>query len=307
MIVLLKGSMPLGLSSCYLAEFLISWKFTTEVDTYCHKYEMDTDTFKQNLFTNGTFDARRWRWAVTKFPELLDLPGNSASEKAWLFIHKRRPLCFCGKETSYVNFTVGFRTVCSRKCAQSNPLTVFEKRHRHERLWESNEWKAETSRRMKEAHFRTRTPKKLQQLEEKGITPLDTLKPGQDAEYRWRHSCGEVFIRSFARVGGIYCPVCHVSKEQGEVYETVKRLYSGPIIVNDRTAISPKELDIYLPEKNVAIEFNGKYWHQGDGRREAQKSEECKAAGIRLLHVWEREWKKNRETVVKQIKQLIRA
>lgn len=42
-----------------------------------------------------------------------------------------------------------------------------------------------------------------------------------------------------------------------ELLQFIKSVYSGKIIENTRKVISPKELDIYLPEKQLAFEFNG--------------------------------------------------
>ena len=42
-----------------------------------------------------------------------------------------------------------------------------------------------------------------------------------------------------------------------ELIEFVKSIYNGSVVHGDRTQIRPLELDIYLPEKNVAIEFDG--------------------------------------------------
>lgn len=264
---------------------------------------MDKQILKDLFFHDGEYCAGKWRNA-DKCPEVWDLSGDSLSEKVWNGLYKR-PTCFCGKLTKWVNFTVGYRAACSRKCAQRNAVIEFDKSHRMSKLWNNPEWRSQMAEKMKLAHHHSRTPKKLAKLAERGITPLDIIEPGQDAEYRWKHECGQVFTRSFARIAAIYCPVCHVSQGQGEVYEFVRTRYSGTIVVNDRHAIAPKEIDIYLPELKVGIEFNGKYWHPGDGRREAQKSTECKQTGIKLLHVWEEQWKKNRRKVEKQIERLL--
>lgn len=62
---------------------------------------------------------------------------------------------------------------------------------------------------------------------------------------------------------------------------------------NDRTTIHPLELDFYIPEHNLAIEFNGTYWHSSlykDKNYHYNKSKLCEEKGIRLIHIWEYEW-----------------
>ena len=43
--------------------------------------------------------------------------------------------------------------------------------------------------------------------------------------------------------------------------DVIKSLYSGEIVENCRNIIKPYELDIYIPKKKIAIEYNGIYWH----------------------------------------------
>lgn len=64
-----------------------------------------------------------------------------------------------------------------------------------------------------------------------------------------------------------------------------------------------KELDIYIPEKNIAIEFNGLYWHscfdkndeKNVSKRHIIKTDECEEKGIQLLHIFENEWINNKD------------
>ena len=51
-----------------------------------------------------------------------------------------------------------------------------------------------------------------------------------------------------------------VSYSEKELSDFVKSL-GVEIIENDRNIISPKELDIYIPSKKLAIEFDGLYYH----------------------------------------------
>lgn len=94
------------------------------------------------------------------------------------------------------------------------------------------------------------------------------------------------------------CPECshHRSKGEALIFRFVS-IFTTPV-GRDRTVVAPKELDIWLPEHNLAIEYCGEYWHGSDcekdepfaRRRHKEKFEACRAAGIRLLTVYESEW-----------------
>jgi very-short-patch-repair endonuclease len=84
-----------------------------------------------------------------------------------------------------------------------------------------------------------------------------------------------------------------------EVAAYIKSIYAGQVIVNTRKIINGKELDIYLPDLKFAIECDGAYWHgelQGkDKNYHLDKTEACDALGIRLIHIWDFEWNKERD------------
>jgi len=81
------------------------------------------------------------------------------------------------------------------------------------------------------------------------------------------------------------------------------------LIENSKKIIPPYELDIYIPEKNFAIEYNGLYWHseqQGkDKDYHLKKLEMCLKKGIQLIQLFEDEWIFKKEIVEKRIKQLL--
>lgn len=57
---------------------------------------------------------------------------------------------------------------------------------------------------------------------------------------------------------------------------------------NNRTILSGKELDIYIPDYKLAIECNGIYWHSlKEPMYHHQKWIACKNQGIQLLTLWE--------------------
>ena len=110
------------------------------------------------------------------------------------------------------------------------------------------------------------------------------------------------------------CPVCHppmsgTSHGEQEIAGFVKGIYDGAVFENCRNVIAPYELDVYLPEKRVAIEFDGLFWHSeavGKGEHyHLMKTEKCLERGIRLVHVFEDEWKEKREIVEDRIRSIL--
>lgn len=70
---------------------------------------------------------------------------------------------------------------------------------------------------------------------------------------------------------------------------------------NIRDIISPKEVDIYIPDKNIAIECNGTYWHSmKPSTYHADKFNDCSSMGIQLLTIWE-DWIRNKPDIVESI------
>lgn len=62
---------------------------------------------------------------------------------------------------------------------------------------------------------------------------------------------------------------------------------------NVRDVLDGHELDIYIPDKKVALEINGCYWHSTDYKSphyHEQKTTDALSKGIRLYHIWEDWW-----------------
>lgn len=80
-------------------------------------------------------------------------------------------------------------------------------------------------------------------------------------------------------------------------------------LINDRSIIAPKELDIYLPDHKIAIEYCGLYWHseqQGKDRQYHRKKYlACQEQGIQLLTIFEDEWIQRRHQVERKLQHLL--
>ena len=93
------------------------------------------------------------------------------------------------------------------------------------------------------------------------------------------------------------------SVEEKELLNYIESIYKGKILKNNRSLIFPYELDIYLPELKIAIEYNGLYWHSSDQKPNnyhKMKSDLCKEKGVHLIHIFENDWKINK-SIVKSI------
>ena len=112
-------------------------------------------------------------------------------------------------------------------------------------------------------------------------------------------------------IRGKGCPKCvnKISKQEIEVSEFIKSL-NLQILTSKRDIIKPYELDIYIPELNKAIEFNGMYWHYHSDHfvpgKHAEKSNLCREKGIRLLHIREDLWIKNPEKMKQVIQKFLK-
>ena len=123
-----------------------------------------------------------------------------------------------------------------------------------------------------------------------------------------------IFIQSIrGHLIGQGCPKCSciISKPEIEVQEFIKSL-NYTIKTNIRNIIKPYELDIYIPELNKAIEFNGEYWHYNNKNLKRKpkgyhimKSNLCDQKGIKLLHLREDLWKKDKEKMKKVIEKFL--
>lgn len=80
------------------------------------------------------------------------------------------------------------------------------------------------------------------------------------------------------------------------------------IVTNSRKLIpSKKEIDIYLPDFDLAIEYNGVYWHHEDvphitREYHFNKFSECDALGIQLLTIFSNFWNTKPDIVKQTIK-----
>lgn len=99
----------------------------------------------------------------------------------------------------------------------------------------------------------------------------------------------------------------NVSVAETEVYEFVRSNTDKEIQRNTRKIIS-KELDVYIPELRLAIDYNGLYWHcelNLNSEYHFNKTNECEENGIHLIHIYEDDWQDKKEIVQSRLLNLL--
>jgi very-short-patch-repair endonuclease len=103
------------------------------------------------------------------------------------------------------------------------------------------------------------------------------------------------------------CTICNPIGEQKsikekELFNYIKSIYSSKIIQSYRDKY---EIDIYLPELKIGIEFNGLYYHSNkfkDKNYHLDKTNYFKEKGIHIIHIWEDDYIIKLNLIKSQIK-----
>lgn len=149
---------------------------------------------------------------------------------------------------------------------------------------------------------------------EKNSFPPTEISSGSGRKVWWKCSQGhshEASVCDKTRTDKrhIDCPSCarHASHQEQEVADFIYSVLPNTVILaNDRSLISPYELDVYIPEKKIAVEYNGLFWHSEaagkDKNYHREKYMACRAEGVQLFTIWEDEWEDKRPIVEAMLK-----
>lgn len=119
--------------------------------------------------------------------------------------------------------------------------------------------------------------------------------------------CGFSWSQKLRRDRNMSCPNCHPSehgssKGECELYDLLNTT-GLRIIHNDRTTLDGKELDIYFPDLNFAIEYDGSYWHSKE--EDLIKEQLCLDKNIKLIRINDTDWKKNGVEILNSVLNLL--
>lgn len=134
-------------------------------------------------------------------------------------------------------------------------------------------------------------------------TYTNTTVPFTVIDSRCGHST-EVWYSNITHKGMYKCSVCNpsLSNQERELRDFITENCPDEwIIYNDRTILEGKELDIVLPDRGLAFEYNGSYWHSDAKVQPSyhiEKSNAVRDFGYKLIHIDEVYWT-NRQDIVK--------
>ncbi|MBQ7255157.1 MAG: zinc-ribbon domain-containing protein [Oscillospiraceae bacterium] len=121
------------------------------------------------------------------------------------------------------------------------------------------------------------------------LLPTDVL-PYSNKKAWWRCKKGhewEAVISS--RTNGAGCPYCDIERKSSFPEQAIFYYFSKIFDAKSRCKIEGKELDIFIPSKNVGIEYDGKYYHHSDDSKDKdlKKTRFFVERGIRVIRVIE--------------------
>jgi G:T-mismatch repair DNA endonuclease (very short patch repair protein) len=134
------------------------------------------------------------------------------------------------------------------------------------------------------------------------LTPIKVVCPeGHEVTIKWRDW-----------QEGCRCCVCGINSHRSNGEKQVALFLENigiSLESNNRSLISPLELDIVIPDKKIAIEYCGLYWHSElmgkDKNYHLNKLKMCEEKGYRLITIFEDEWINKRRVVESKLSYLL--
>lgn len=110
-------------------------------------------------------------------------------------------------------------------------------------------------------------------------------------------------------LNGCGCPKCSNQKSQCED-EIINNISILNPIQRERSILNGKEIDIYIPSKQIGIEYHGLRWHTDffggkDRHYHIDKLNMCNNKDIRLIQIFEDEYMNRKEIVMSKINHIL--
>lgn len=275
-----------------------------------------------------------------QYKEILSGDGTTITQKIYnLYYGTSTPLCkHCSvKPVKFKNFQEGYVEYCSCKCSansaekqnkimhtnilkfgETSPIKnkdIIEKCKRTNIERYGVEWtlQSETVKtKIKNTNLKKYgvSNSKQKHISDDSLNKLNDKEWILDEHYNKEKTITQIAkeinvtkrtVLNYLSVHGIEAKRFTVSSGEKEIFDFLSQYTE--VETNKRNIINPQEIDLYLPEYNLAIEYNGLYWHTEELKPKSyhlNKTLKCAEKGIQLIHVFEDEWI-NKPDVVKSV------
>ena len=121
-----------------------------------------------------------------------------------------------------------------------------------------------------------------------GLTPTDVL-PNSNKKVWWRCNKGHEWQATInSRNKGVGCPICNSERKTSfPEYAIEYYLTKYGLDVIHSYKEHGYELDIYIPSRKTAIEYDGYFWHKNKTKKDLEKNLKCQKDGIILYRIRE--------------------
>jgi hypothetical protein len=269
---------------------------------------------------------------------LANLPGNSLSEKIYTAIHScRPPVCSCGKSLTFRNIKNGYSQYCSAQCRENNPTTADKrkstciKKYGTENAYQNKDiqkkikdkilakygvdciLKHSSSRESLKKHRALHLDQIIEKTKNTNIDKYGVVCTLWNSEVRKKvlYTYSQRGVTHNSQLPEVKLKKRNikyrrVSLFEDEVISVIKSMgFTGKIVRNTRSVISPLEIDIWLPDLKLGIECNGAYWHSDPIKPKdyhINKTKLVESVGGQLIHIFDLEWKTKKEQITHRLK-----
>ena len=124
----------------------------------------------------------------------------------------------------------------------------------------------------KSTSFADKYPHLLKEWDyDKNTISPNEISYGSKIKIHFKCEYGHEFVQTANSRSQSNCPHCNnrsTSKIEIRIFTELKSIYSDTLW---RKKLNDNELDIFIPELSLAVEYDGKYWHQDKANRDIKK------------------------------------
>lgn len=238
------------------------------------------------------------------------------ARKAERALHPKYEECIvCGKKF----IKLGSDKCCSRECSKEHTRRWQQKYHKEHyaenvvkpritHYQETHDFSGERPLKSEKKRMRFAQSLHIERLSEHRARCLDC---GTEFTVSYGNKgCSVAVLRDREAAGTRPCPKCGEAPVGGaprfsQVEIELCRLYPGLLNNAHPAFMNGKELDLFNPDKKIAIEYHGIRWHSGaisdSSSLHKEKADLCERAGVQLIQIYETEWKQRKDCVIDKL------